>query len=870
MIVKPLAKIRRISGGKVFIFVVLLSFFVSGLAQQRKVSGSVIDKNGNPVAFANVFVDNTPIGTISDISGNFALKVDDTCKRLHIKCMGYTETYANIPANGRPMVVKLKETVFQLKDVVVKPGINPANRIIQAAIDNKKKNDFQKQDAYSYTSYNRGVIEFAHDEETSARKTAAKLVPKRDTVKDSFEIFVDEIIDSTYLFFTESVSEYKYKRPDRVSENVIATRTAGTENPIFSIILTQMQSTSFYSSNFNILGVPYINPIRKGTFRRYYFIIQDTTYSGNDTIFGIMFHPRSNKEFNALRGKVFINSNGYAIQSIVAEPVMVLSTFNSLSAMASSVPDSTSNKTNTDSLALTISASTASFGMAEKDNSLVFRIKHLYATDSLGRWRPDFLHFELGLRVSDKNDIMIRFSTTNKIDNFTFNPKLKRREFSDVTLNVDESAVTNDTAVWNRYRPAITKKEKNTFILYDSINQQMKKDGIKFSLAGVMDWLLQAMYGKIKIGSFALDLNKLYSYNGYEHSRWGMGLEWNIAKWLRPSGYFGYGVKDNEWKYGGDLDFFFDRYKSRSLTLFYHRDLKQAASTKLYNYQLLDISGNTEYAAEHFYKVQAAGVKLSLPLWRHVRGTASFSYSRETPMYDSNGIFYAKNLIDPPATTDFAEVGLTLTYEKNDKIRLPKYEISLGTEFSHPVIIINYTRGLSLFDADQSYNRLLVEYRQHIQVQHYGTLGLFSQMGYVDSDVPYSRLFATLGTGNMWYYFRNSFMTIRPHEFVSDRFANLCVSFSFAKPLWKLKHSRPKFFLQVNSIIGTAKNELSFDGMPLKAPEKGILEPCVAINDIINYSAISLGVGYAYRISAYNSIYEKENMAVFMTIGINL
>ncbi|MBP5241679.1 MAG: carboxypeptidase-like regulatory domain-containing protein, partial [Bacteroidales bacterium] len=410
MIVKLLAKKRRVSGGKVFFFVVLLSFFVSGLAQQREVSGSVIDKNGNPVAFANVFVDNTPIGTISDISGNFSLTVDDTCKRLHIKCMGYTETYANIPANGRPMVVKLKETVFQLKDVVVKPGINPANRIIQAAIDNKKKNDFQKQDAYSYTSYNRGVIEFAHDEETSARKTAAKLVPKRDTVKDSFEIFVDEIIDSTYLFFTESVSEYKYKRPDRVSENVIATRTAGTENPIFSIILTQMQSTSFYSSNFNILGVPYINPIRKGTFRRYYFIIQDTTYSGNDTIFGIMFHPRSNKEFNALRGKVFINSNGYAIQSIVAEPVMVLSTFNSLSAMASSVPDSTSNKTNTDSLALSISASTASFGMAEKDNSLVFRIKHLYATDSLGRWRPDFLHFELGLRVSDKNDIMIRFS----------------------------------------------------------------------------------------------------------------------------------------------------------------------------------------------------------------------------------------------------------------------------------------------------------------------------------------------------------------------------------------------------------------------------------------------------------------------------
>jgi hypothetical protein len=75
--------------------------------------------------------------------------------------------------------------------------------------------------------------------------------------------------------------------------------------------------------------------------------------------------------------------------------------------------------------------------------------------------------------------------------------------------------------------------------------------------------------------------------------------------------------------------------------------------------------------------------------------------------------------------------------------------------------------------------------------------------------------------------------------------------------------------LQINGIIGSAKNEVTIDGMPIKAPEKGILEPCVAINDIINYSTISLGVGYAYRISSYNSIYEKENMSVFMTIGLN-
>ena len=869
MIFRLLAKTMTVSGGKVLLFALFLMFCFDSIAQQHIVTGVVRDKKTNdPVPFANVFVDNSNIGTITDISGNFTLAVNPENKRLHIKFMGYDDAYADIPADGRKIVVKMKASVFQLKDVVVRPGINPANRIIQAAIDNKKNNDFQKQNSYSYTSYNRGVIEFAHDEETSMRQTAKKFISKNDTVRDSFEIFVDEIIDSTYLFFTESVSEYKYKNPDRVSENVIATRTAGTENPIFSVILTQMQSNSFYSSNFNILGIPYINPIRKGTFRRYYFIIQDTSYSGNDTIFGILFYPKPNKEFNSMKGKVFINTNGYAIQSIVAEPVMVLNTFNDLDFSAIADKKDTTMQ-NTDSAALAVSVNTLSTGMSEKSDGLVFRVRHLYACDSQGRWYPDFQHFELGIRMSKKNDVLLRFSTTNKINDFTFNPKLKRREFSDVTLNIDEEAVTNDTAVWNRYRPAITEKEKNTFILYDSIKEIVREES-PFTLTGLIDWLMQLSTGRIKIKQFAIDINKIFKYNGYEHSRWGLGLEWNVTKWMRPSGYFGYGVKDKEWKYGGALDFFFDHYKNYNLSFFYRRDLEMAASTKFYNYSLLDINGNYEYAMEHFSKVQQAGVRLSMPLWRHVYGAASLTYSRETPMYDSNGIFYARNLIEPMPYSDFADIGLNLTYAKIDKIRLPKYEFSLGTTSSYPIINIRYTRGINLFDAKQSYNRLLVEYLQNIQCQHYGYLSLFSQLGYVDGDVPYSRLFATVGTGNMWYYFRNSFMTLHPHQFVSDKFANLCVSFSFAQPFWKFKYSKPKPFLQLNSIIGTSSQKLTCDNMPVLAPEKGILEPCVAINDLLIYSTLTCGVGYAYRISSYNSIYEKDNMSVFMTIRLNL
>ncbi|MBR0072763.1 MAG: carboxypeptidase-like regulatory domain-containing protein, partial [Bacteroidales bacterium] len=111
-------------GGKVFYFVLLLSFFVSGLAQQRTITGTIHDKKGDPVAFANVLVDNTNIGTISDVTGKFKLTVGADCKRLHIKYIGYDDAYVDIPSDGKPIKVRMKEAVFQLKDVVVKPGIN--------------------------------------------------------------------------------------------------------------------------------------------------------------------------------------------------------------------------------------------------------------------------------------------------------------------------------------------------------------------------------------------------------------------------------------------------------------------------------------------------------------------------------------------------------------------------------------------------------------------------------------------------------------------------------------------------------------------------------------------------------------------------
>ncbi len=53
---------------------------------------------------------------------------------------------------------------------------------------------------------------------------------------------------------------------------------------------------------------------------KYFFKIEDTTYSGKDTVYIITFRPRKGTNFDGLKGVISINTNKWAIQNVIAEP----------------------------------------------------------------------------------------------------------------------------------------------------------------------------------------------------------------------------------------------------------------------------------------------------------------------------------------------------------------------------------------------------------------------------------------------------------------------------------------------------------------------------------------------------------------------
>lgn len=86
--------------------------------QQFEVTGSVVDKDGVPLAGANVLEKGTSNGTQTDFDGNFSMTLTDRNATMVISYIGFTTK--EIPVNGQTnLTITLEESATGLSEVVV-------------------------------------------------------------------------------------------------------------------------------------------------------------------------------------------------------------------------------------------------------------------------------------------------------------------------------------------------------------------------------------------------------------------------------------------------------------------------------------------------------------------------------------------------------------------------------------------------------------------------------------------------------------------------------------------------------------------------------------------------------------------------------
>ena len=113
--------------------------------QDRKVSGVVLDQDGNPLPGANILVKGTSIGAQTDFDGNFTVKVPEESNTLVVSYVGFKSEEVNVE-NQSSIEVKLSPDAGQLDAVVVvgtrgKPRTSFDSPV---AVDNFKTKDLEK------------------------------------------------------------------------------------------------------------------------------------------------------------------------------------------------------------------------------------------------------------------------------------------------------------------------------------------------------------------------------------------------------------------------------------------------------------------------------------------------------------------------------------------------------------------------------------------------------------------------------------------------------------------------------------------------------------------------------------------------------
>ncbi len=85
-------------------------------AFSNSINGRVLDQYGEPLPGANVIVEGTTIGTVTDIDGNYSITIPNNSSSLKYSFIGFNSQ--TIPISGSVMNVSLQENTMALQEIV--------------------------------------------------------------------------------------------------------------------------------------------------------------------------------------------------------------------------------------------------------------------------------------------------------------------------------------------------------------------------------------------------------------------------------------------------------------------------------------------------------------------------------------------------------------------------------------------------------------------------------------------------------------------------------------------------------------------------------------------------------------------------------
>lgn len=784
---------------------IFLLFISQGAYGQYAITGKVIDeKSKEPLAFVNIIFNHDQLtGTTTDINGRFSFRSNVVLSSLTCSYVGYERISLTLDSArlSKPIMISLHESSFELGEIVVKAGENPANRIIRKVMGNKDLNNPEHLSSFQYTSYNKVIYDFDYSDSLQADVSIG---------------VVDSLFKGGHLFVMESVTDRKFIYPDNNEEIITGVNVSGFKESSFAPLATDIQPFSFYKDIIPVLDIAYLNPISNGSLSKYDFRLEDTLYLGVDTTFIISFKPQAGKNFEGLTGVLYINTSTYAIQNVIAKP--------------------------------------ATSGFIEVS------LQQQYQYVDGKQWFPEQLKFELIVRQSPSMTVGVRASGVSIIDHIRLNPVLYKKDFALEAIRMDDMANDRDSIFWSEHRPIpLSEKEDITYEVLDSLGEKYKFDNI-------LNYMEKVSMNRIPIDFIDLDISKVLLYNNYEGIRLGLGAYTNdkLIKNFAVGGFFGYGFKDKGWKYGGEAILTISKEKELLMTIRHQNTLSETGKTLLGYFNPRQFDFRT-WIASQMDHIQQSSVSLGFRALRYARFNVSFNNSRIDPQYS-----YAFSQSDGDLISSYTNTDITVNFRyayKEKLIRSMGQRISMGTKY--PVLSLTYTRGLQdVFSGQFAYHKVEARLEESIYFKNLGESRIRIDAGYIDNPLPYGMLFTGEGSyiRNWSILVKNSFQTVTPYEFLSDRYVNLFYAHNFGSLLLHIGNWKPAISVVQNIGWGSLSHPEYHQSVEFKTKEKGLYESGVQLDNILrmkylNVAYMGFGAGAYYRYGPYASDSASDNLA---------
>jgi hypothetical protein len=432
------------------------------------------------------------------------------------------------------------------------------------------------------------------------------------------------------------------------------------------------------------------------------------------------------------------------------------------------------------------------------------------------------------------------------------------------------------------FYPFITAENKTTYFTAESlvntyqqqVNPPLKPDDFKISATNTTADSMAMTPGKMKetklirfvaegkipLGYFTLDYNRIVGYNIFEGLKLGLGGETNrtLSKFITFGGYFSYGMKGHSFRHGEWINYFPFRGSDLRINITYKDvnmelgepdflETKSLFNPESYRYLLI----KNMYATKRY----STGVEFRLfkDFNYYLFGDISDNHSRD------NTSFLVAHPFDPIRMT---RAGLQLRYTPGIILQM---EDGRKKEMNIPKsdFYLTFTQGLTTLGGEYQYTKLEFKGKFDLPFSGLGTSSFVLRGGMMSENVPIIELFNSYGSyaGSFSLDAPYSFATMQLNEFASAAYAVMHFRHDFSKWLYPVKYkTRPAFIFAQNIGFGELDDKY-LTKFNLKDYRKGFYESGFEVNNLLRMNYLSWGVGIYYRYGPYQFSSMHENFA---------